>query len=46
MRLVAVLANPPLPDHGDRTRARIKHAADIIGCNAVTIVNLFPDSQP
>jgi hypothetical protein len=42
MMLVAVLANPPLPDHGDRTRARIEQAADIIGCNAVTIVNLFP----
>ena len=42
MRLVAVLANPALPDHGNRTRDRVKLAADIIGCQAITIVNLFP----
>ena len=42
MKLVAVLANPPLADHGDRTRARVELAADIIGCDAVAIVNLFP----
>jgi hypothetical protein len=42
MRLVAVLANPPMSDHGTRTRARVDLAADIIGCDTVTIVNLFP----
>src|SRR3954463_9102684 len=42
MKLVAVLANPALPHHGGRTRARIALAADIIGCDEVTIVNLFP----
>jgi hypothetical protein len=42
MQLVAVLANPAMFDHGVRTRARVELAADIIGCDTVTIVNLFP----
>lgn len=42
MKLVAVLANPALADCGFRTRARVGLAAEIIGCQTVTIVNLFP----
>jgi len=40
-RLVVVLATPPLATTGERTRARARMAAEIIGAEAAELVNLL-----
>lgn len=40
-RLVVVLATPPLATTGERTRARVRLAAEIIGAEATELVNLL-----
>lgn len=40
-RLLAILATPPLMTPGERTLARVRMAAEIIGCTSVVVQNLL-----
>lgn len=42
-QLVAILASPPLVTSGGRTLSRVALAAELLGCSAPTVANLFPE---